>query len=118
MDLIQLLPVNDTGEESSPYSARSAFALNPVYIRLQEVKGANEILGNEPKEQNEKFMSSPRIPYLDVLRYKRLALRKIFDKTRDEILATDNFKKWVGKNSWVLHYAEFCAYKAQNSEAQ
>jgi 4-alpha-glucanotransferase len=117
MDLIQLLPVNDTGEESSPYSARSAFALNPVYIRLQEVAGAKEILGNGPREQNEKFMSGPRIPYLEVLRYKRHALREIFDKTRDEIIATDNFKKWIGKNSWVEHYAEFCAYKAQNNEA-
>ena len=28
MDLIQILPVNDTGRQSSPYSALSAFALH------------------------------------------------------------------------------------------
>ena len=28
-NIIQLLPVNDTGAESSPYSARSAFAMEP-----------------------------------------------------------------------------------------
>ncbi len=37
LNVIQILPVNDTGYESSPYSARSAFALNPVFIRLQIV---------------------------------------------------------------------------------
>jgi 4-alpha-glucanotransferase len=30
LDLIQLLPVNDSGGESSPYSALSAFALHPI----------------------------------------------------------------------------------------
>src|SRR5512133_2466871 len=34
IDLIQLLPVNDTGTESSPYSALSAFALHPIYLRI------------------------------------------------------------------------------------
>jgi 4-alpha-glucanotransferase len=117
MDLIQLLPVNDTGEESSPYSARSAFALNPVYIRLQEIKGANEILGNEPKEQNEKFMSHSRIPYIEVVRYKRHALRMIFDKTKSDIAANESFAKWIDKNDWVQPYSIFCARKAENNEA-
>ena len=39
-NIIQLLPVNDTGAESSPYSARSAFALNPVFINVQTVEGS------------------------------------------------------------------------------
>ncbi|MDR0517019.1 MAG: 4-alpha-glucanotransferase, partial [Fibromonadaceae bacterium] len=117
LDLIQLLPVNDTGEESSPYSARSAFALNPVYIRLQEIEGANEILGNGHKEQNEKFMSQPRIPYIDVIRYKISALREIFNRKEQEITANKDFETWVKKNDWVHPYSEFCAYKAQNNEA-
>ncbi|HBG65389.1 MAG TPA: 4-alpha-glucanotransferase [Treponema sp.] len=32
--VIQLLPVNDTGTQSSPYSGLSAFALHPLYIRI------------------------------------------------------------------------------------
>ena len=40
LSIIQILPVNDTGFESSPYSARSAFALNPAFIRLQIIHGA------------------------------------------------------------------------------
>ncbi|GHV15032.1 hypothetical protein AGMMS49938_12290 [Fibrobacterales bacterium] len=116
LDLIQLLPVNDTGEESSPYSARSAFALNPVYIRLQEVEGAKEILGTEPKKKDKEFAKNPRIPYIDVVRYKRTALRVIFDKREKEITANKELKKWISKNSWVESYAEFCALKAENAE--
>ena len=40
LNVIQLLPVNDTGFESSPYSARSAFALNPIFINLQALEGS------------------------------------------------------------------------------
>jgi 4-alpha-glucanotransferase len=117
MNLIQLLPVNDTGEESSPYSARSAFALNPVYIRLQEIDGAAEILGDEPAKQNESFAKQPRIPYIKVVRYKRQALRKIFDKKRKEILENEGFQEWIKKNEWIRPYAVFCALKAENNEA-
>ena len=37
MNLLQILPVNDTGFETSPYSALSAFALNPIYLRITEL---------------------------------------------------------------------------------
>jgi 4-alpha-glucanotransferase len=117
LDLIQLLPVNDTGEESSPYSARSAFALNPVYIRLQEVEGASEVLGDEPLKQSKKYDESSRIPYLDVVRYKRDALGRIFDAKENEISANRELKKWIDDNDWVNSYAEFCARKAENNEA-
>ena len=32
--VVQLLPVNDTGTQSSPYSGLSAFALHPLFIRI------------------------------------------------------------------------------------
>ena len=54
LKLIQLLPVNDTGTESSPYSALSAFALHPLYISLKslpEVEGKEEILAEITKLQ-------------------------------------------------------------------
>ncbi|MCL2208025.1 MAG: 4-alpha-glucanotransferase [Fibromonadales bacterium] len=117
LDLIQLLPVNDTGEESSPYSARSAFALNPVYIRLQEIEGADEILGDELDKQKQQFAKQPRIPYIEVVRSKRQALRKIFDKQKNEILANEHFVKWTKQNEWLRPYAVFCAHKAENNEA-
>ncbi len=37
--IIQLLPLNDSGTQSSPYSALSAFALHPIYIRIPDIPG-------------------------------------------------------------------------------
>src|SRR5262249_16864853 len=36
-DIIQLLPLNDTGPDPSPYSAISAFALNPLHLGLAQL---------------------------------------------------------------------------------
>ena len=33
----QVLPINDSGEDPSPYSASSSFALHPIYVRPREV---------------------------------------------------------------------------------
>ena len=41
-DIIQLLPLNDTGPEPSPYSAISAFALNPLHISLVALPNLDE----------------------------------------------------------------------------
>ena len=41
--VIQVLPLNDMGMDSVPYSALSAFALDPIYISLDQVP---EITGN------------------------------------------------------------------------
>lgn len=36
-EILQILPLNDTGPEASPYGAHGAFALHPVYLRLQNL---------------------------------------------------------------------------------
>ena len=37
LKIIQLLPVNDTGTQSSPYSGLSAFALHPIYVCIKDL---------------------------------------------------------------------------------
>ena len=41
LHIIQLLPVNDNGTDSSPYNALSAFALHPLYICLDDIPDAH-----------------------------------------------------------------------------
>jgi len=40
--LIQILPVNDTGYESSPYSSLTAFGLHPLYLRIEDLEEYDE----------------------------------------------------------------------------
>ena len=37
LQIIQLLPINDTGTSSSPYNALTAFALHPLYISIKDL---------------------------------------------------------------------------------
>ena len=49
LGIIQLLPVNDTGTQSSPYSGLSAFALHPIYIRIKDVPGFDDLYKSDAK---------------------------------------------------------------------
>ena len=91
-NIIQLLPVNDTGAESSPYSARSAFALNPVFINVQTVEGSADV-EDEIRTAKHEFDKLGKIDYYHISSWKRFVLRKIFDNRYSE-LKKDNWKDW------------------------
>lgn len=116
LNVIQILPVNDTGFESSPYSARSAFALNPVFIRLQIIRGA-EAFESEIQELQKKYSAEPKIHYGEIAREKRALLRKIFDTRYAQIEVNVALSKWIEANSWVRPYAVYAVLKEKNGEA-
>jgi 4-alpha-glucanotransferase len=124
LELIQLLPVNDTGTESSPYSALSAFALHPMYIRISALP---EILNKDKLQKEEKkiaeiYNSFERFPYRE-LRDKKIALlQKIFNENKESILSDaakpkSSFGKWIKDNHWIRFYAVFMEFKRKNKEA-
>ena len=115
-NIIQLLPVNDTGSESSPYSARSAFALNPVFINVQSVEGASSFEA-EIEKARAQFADIERVDYYRITTWKRAILRKIFDNQYDVLKASKKLLAWIDKNSWVKSYCVYCTLKAQNNEA-
>ena len=76
LELIQLLPVNDTGTQSSPYSGLSAFALHPIYIRIKDIAGFPELYNSSTKFQKlyntfiEENKYSGRYNYTKILNQK------------------------------------------------
>jgi 4-alpha-glucanotransferase len=42
--IIQLLPLNDTGQDFAPYNSASSFALDPVYLSVSSIKNINKNL--------------------------------------------------------------------------
>lgn len=62
--VIQLLPVNDTGTQSSPYSGLSAFALHPLYIRIESLPEFEGAL------QGDKAFASAYKTYIKSNKYK------------------------------------------------
>ncbi|MCQ2099896.1 MULTISPECIES: 4-alpha-glucanotransferase [unclassified Fibrobacter] len=115
-NIIQLLPVNDTGAESSPYSARSAFALNPVFINVQAVDGSSEY-EEEIHEAKAKFDAEGKIDYYKISTWKRSILRKIFDNRYDYLKKDKVLTRWIDSNSWAKPYCVYATLKAQNGES-
>src|SRR5688572_1252595 len=62
LELIQILPVNDTGPDPSPYNAQSAFALNPIYARLEDIPGW-EVCSEDIAIARKQFEAAERLQY-------------------------------------------------------
>jgi len=88
--VIQLLPVNEVGRgENSPYSALSAFALDPVYLALDmvedfEAAGGRSALSGHDAAALEAAQQAPSVEWANVRHLKAraldLAFRSFLDK--------------------------------------
>jgi 4-alpha-glucanotransferase len=120
--LIQLLPVNDTGYESSPYSALTVFALHPLYLRISDLPeletGAGEFL-QKARALGKKFEGEKRFPFEKILRAKIALLREIYAAHEKEIVkkaGSGTLGKWIEQNAWVKEYAVYRRLKESNGE--
>ena len=117
--IIQLLPVNDTGTDSSPYNALSAFALHPLYICLDDIPEAHTF---KTEIDTLRTAFAPKIPaerfrYRQVLHEKNVLLHAVFNKAEKQIIAdaeTGELAAWIKENSWIIEYAVFKNIKRQN----
>ncbi|MFA6502036.1 MAG: 4-alpha-glucanotransferase, partial [Parachlamydiales bacterium] len=57
-DVIQLLPLNETGQDPSPYNAISSCALNPIHISLYALDKVNENIPLKEKLNEFKIFNS------------------------------------------------------------
>lgn len=119
LSIIQILPVNDTGTESSPYSALSAFALHPMYINLMALPEFDPVSDTAEKAEALKNIheSDARFSYASVRKEKISLLRSIFSSKKASIISSSELASWIADNEWIKVYAVFSYYKMQNNEA-
>ena len=123
--VLQLLPLNEMAKgEQSPYSAISAMAIDPIYIRLSDVPefaalGGRAALDADVREQLDAAQRSPRIEYAAVRRAKDAALSASFNRFYDAEWAHDTdragaLRAFARDQAWWLDdYSLFCAIHAQ-----
>lgn len=109
-DIIQLLPINDSGNDPSPYNALSAKALHPIYISLHALPGVQ----NHPELMQEitalqALNTNPRLNYSLILEKKTAFLKRYFDK--EFINVSSSYETFVKENPWVEPYARFKCLK-------
>jgi 4-alpha-glucanotransferase len=117
--LIQILPVNDTGYDSSPYSSVTAFALHPLYLRIGDLPEASGFAEKLEALKGE-FEGETRFPYYRLLRAKMGLLREIYGAHAKAIVAGvrkgSPLGLWIDKNPWVKEYAVYRHLKERNGE--
>ncbi len=111
-EVLQLLPLNDTGMDSSPYNALSSCALNPIHLGLESLKGEKEnpSLFDELKELK-KLKVKPFVDYAQVRKAKMQWLKKYYQVMKSKI----DYKFPFKDNSWIKSYALFKALKEKNN---
>lgn len=110
MEIIQLLPLNDCGGETSPYSGLSAFALNPLYIHLPQLEGFSpddpDILALSKLEKE------IRVNYPALRKHKMNILAKLLAKSGEP----EGFLSFQERSPWLNEYATFMATKEANDQ--
>ena len=125
LKLIQILPINDTTatntwQDSYPYAAISAFALNPIYINLSSATDTvNQYLLKRLDEKQATLNAKDVVDYEEVLKTKISFLKKIFPLQNKKTFASEEYKTFFGNNKhWLVPYAVFCylrdEYKTAN----
>jgi 4-alpha-glucanotransferase len=123
LDLIQLLPVNDSGGESSPYSALSAFALHPMYLRITDLPELDALPATDRtaildsiNAIRSEHADAPRIRYRELLGAKLAVIARIFSRTTVDQVLRAELDQFIKDNRWIHQYAAFKVLKAENEE--
>lgn len=100
-DFIELLPLNDTGGDSSPYTCISAFALNPIHLGIAALPHREGIpLPVIPCEN--------RVNYPLVREQKERFLRAYFQKHFSHIKTSEDYRQFLEREAfWLDAYALF-----------
>ena len=136
MKIIQILPINDTTahydwRDSYPYNAISAFALNPVYLNINNLSSIasnlsidsqgkcsafDEVNDMDKLEAMQKRLNkSDFIDYPKVLKAKWKYFRIAFEQQWETLKDSDDFKHFCKENEdWLPDYAQYCAERDGN----
>ncbi len=111
-DIVQLLPLNDTGMDASPYNALSAYALNPIHLSLTALPNVERYPElTEIAKQLAKLNHTQHIAYAKVREGKEEFLRFYYTKQHQEIVESTEYQHFVNSSSWLKGYALFRALK-------
>ncbi len=115
LKLIQILPVNDTTSahdwtDSYPYSAISAFALHPLYLRLDDLEYPMPAEFPEEIDSVREWLNAlEHVDYEEAMNAKHAFAQRIFDTHRETITAGKGFRDFLTENRvWLVPYAVFC----------
>jgi 4-alpha-glucanotransferase len=122
--LIQILPINDTTAaddwtDSYPYAAISAFALHPLYLRIDELSyPLPPQAAAQAAAARQRLNPLAAVDYEAVMQVKRRLCREIYQHHQAAILADAGIHKFLKHNrDWLIPYAVFCLLRDRHHTA-
>jgi 4-alpha-glucanotransferase len=127
-DLLQLLPINEMAVgQTSPYSALTAMAIDPIYISVHAMEdfaaaGGEAAMSGEWRDRLEAARLSPSVDYTLARGIKEEALRAAFGRFLDaewrrQSARAGALRAWAaGQRWWLDDYALFRAVHAREQE--
>ncbi|MEG2156228.1 MAG: 4-alpha-glucanotransferase [Bacteroidaceae bacterium] len=118
MNLIQLLPINDTTRSGSwhdsyPYNSISVFAIHPMYISLKWLgKIKSKTKAEALEKERIKINALPQVDYelANALKFKYLHL--FFEQEQNNVLKSKSYQTFFDINKkWLEPYAAFCCLR-------
>lgn len=111
-DVVQLLPLNDTGLDTSPYSALSANALNPIHLGLWSLPDLEKFPDLQADLRNFPKAPAPnRIDYPMVQQTKERFLIRYFKANGANLLASAEYQTFAAQSPWLQGYALYKTLK-------
>jgi 4-alpha-glucanotransferase len=121
MNIIQVLPVNDTianknWVDSYPYAAISVFALHPLYIHLPSIATFKDKKIQKDFDAECKALNAlDKVDFEKVLEAKFRYLRILFDQEYASFKQSKEYQDFYNSNTtWLNQYAVFCHLRDKN----
>jgi 4-alpha-glucanotransferase len=111
INIIQLLPMNDVGFDFAPYNSVSSFALEPMYISINDLKNVNLNLFKKDLRDLKKFIPCGEEKVNYKIKYEKIKLLyKIFKVSY--LIGLKKFEDFKIENSyWLNDYALYKVIK-------
>ena len=111
-DVIQLLPLNDSGSDSSPFSSISSTALNPICLSLWDLPYLDVFPHHHDKlEILSSTNCNKRFNYYNVYHDKMEFLKGYFKACVSKISELSDYHNFIQENDWLSNYALFKVLK-------
>ena len=123
MNLVQILPVNDTTAkktwvDSYPYAAISVFALHPLYLNVADLPGFKKHVDQRAyRKLQQQLNAADTVDYEAVMENKLRLARQIFDATRTVFPKEKGYQQFFVENEdWLVDYAVFSYLRELNDD--
>ena len=125
--LVQILPPYELAPgETSPYGARTAFGLDPIYLTVEDIADLDaatidEILGDDGRAERTRLRELGHVDFAAVRMLKGRVLRRAFDRFFEREWSKDtpraaSFKAFLARESWADDLATYVALRDHHNQ--